>query len=271
VIAFERTILAKNDLDWLPPGYRAVRWTVAGTVWTGIAGLVGAMLAFSKFQVIVYGKGLAALAAGGYFAGDRAARAVLRGRLRKLAEGAVNLSRLPAEPDGELVHVEGRVRARQSLQPMILGQEPAAVWRRVTFTMGETHVVHEAGVDFQIVADGSEPVIVETGQARLLTGNPKQHWFGEGSGVVPALEALPLPPVLARTLQRRNQLRARGNKVPRVRAGEFCLRDGDLVEVLGYKARTVDPTVAARLERETPFRATLRGGHALPLLIALKD
>ncbi|HEX6838267.1 MAG TPA: dihydroxy-acid dehydratase, partial [Polyangia bacterium] len=46
------------------------------------------------------------------------------------------------------------------------------------------------------------------------------------------------------------------------------LRDGDVVEIVGYKSRTVDPTVATRLERDTPFRATLKGGRNLPLIIA---
>jgi hypothetical protein len=262
----ERTHLAKNDLDWLPPGYRAVRWGVAGTVWTGIFGAVAALMALTKFQALVYGKGLAALAAGGYFAGDRAARSVLRGRLRKLAEGAVDLSRLPAEPDGELIHVEGRVRARASL-PSLLESAPA-VWRRVAFTLGETRLVHEAAVDFLLVADGSEPVLIEVGQARLLASDGRGYWYGADHPVTSALESLPLPAEMSRTMQRRAQQRARGRKLQRTRAGEVCLRDGDRVEVLGYKSRVIDPTVATRLERETPFRATLRGGKALPLLIA---
>ena len=54
----------------------------------------------SHVHFFVFGKGIAVLAAGGYVAGDRAARSVLRGRLRKLAHGGVDLSRLPAEADG---------------------------------------------------------------------------------------------------------------------------------------------------------------------------
>lgn len=265
-LAVERTHLAKHDLDWLPPSYRAVRWGVAGAVWTGIFGAVGTLMAFTKFQAIFYGKGLAALAAGGYFAGDRAARAVLRSRLRKLAEGAVDLKRLPAEPDGELIHVEGRVQARESL-PAMLSQEPV-VWRRVAFTLGETRVVHEAAVDFWIVGENSEPVLIEVGQSRLLVSDGRGAWFGPEDRVTKTLEELPLPPELTRTMARRNQQRTRGKKVMRVRVSELCLRDGDLVEVLGYKSRTVDPTVASRLDRDTPYRATLRGGAALPLLIA---
>jgi hypothetical protein len=269
-LALERTHLAKHDLDWLPPSYRAVRWGVAGAVWTGIFGAVGALLAFTKFQAIVYGKGLAALAAGGYFAGDRAARAVLRGRLRKLAEGAVDLSRLPAEPDGELIHVEGRIRARDSL-PSLTSAQPV-VWRRVAFTLGETRLVHEAAVDFLIVPSvderGSEPALIEVGQARLLAHDARGAWYGADDPLTHALEALPLPDEVSRVMQRRAQQRARNRKLPRIRAAELCLRDGDAIEVLGYKSRVVDPTVATRLPRDTPFRATLRSGKTLPLLIA---
>ncbi len=53
-----------------------------------------------------------------------------------------------------------------------------------------------------------------------------------------------------------------------VDASEILLRDGDLVEVVGYKSRTVDPRVQSRLERDTPMRATLRTGRELPLLIS---
>ena len=53
-----------------------------------------------------------------------------------------------------------------------------------------------------------------------------------------------------------------------MRVAEIVLRDGDDVEILGYKSRTIDPTVATRLERDTPFRATLKGGKSFPLLIA---
>jgi hypothetical protein len=268
-LPLERTHLARHDLDWLPPSYRAVRWGVAGAVWTGIFGAVGVLLAFSKFQVIVYGKGLAALAAGGYFAGDRAARAVLRGRLRKLAEGAVDLSRLPAEPDGELVHVEGRIRARQTL-PSLIGSEPV-VWRRASFGLGESRLIHEAATDFWIVAEKGEPVLVEVADARLLISDPRGEWFSDGHEVTQRIESLPLPPELARTLARRQQRRQKGQNVPRVRVGERALRDGDRVEIVGYKSRTIDPTIAARLERDTPYRATLRSGRALPLLIAPID
>jgi hypothetical protein len=76
------------------------------------------------------------------------------------------------------------------------------------------------------------------------------------------------PKPLDRVLDHRARRRAKNKKLGKVRVGEIVIRDGDTIEIVGYKSRTIDPTVATRLERETPFRATLRGGRNLPLLIA---
>jgi hypothetical protein len=254
----ERTHLLKHDLDWLPPSYRAVRWVVAGSLWTGLVGGVVALSVFAHVQLIVFGKGLAVLAAGGYVAGDRAARGVLRGRLRKLARGAVDLSRLPAEADGELVHVAGKVRALGGARD---------VYRRVVFSFdGQTRLVHETAADFWLVGDG-EPVLVEVADARLLAEAGRTENVDGSSQRALALEELARPHVHARVLAHRAKRRAKNKKVQPVRVGAITLHDGDEVEVLGYKSRTIDPTVAMRMERDTPYRATLRGGKALPLLI----
>jgi hypothetical protein len=191
----------------------------------------------------------------------------MRGRLKKLAEGAVDLQRLPAEPDGELVHVVGTVRVRTPLAGFVVPGD-RAVYRRVLISLDTYRVVHEAAEDFWIVADGGDAVLVETGQSRLLVPDAEQKWYAADSEVARAVEALPLPSELERTMERRGARRAKGKKVARIRVGETLLREGDVVEVVGYKSRTVDVTVATRLERDTPYRATLRGGKSLPLLIA---
>jgi hypothetical protein len=265
--SLERTHLGRHDFDWLPPHYRAIRWTVAGGIWTGMVAGVAALSWFAHFNIAVFGKGLAVLGTGGYVAGDRAARAVMRGRLKKLARGAVDLKRLPAEPDGELVHVVGKVRMRTPLAGMV-ATDDRAVYRRVLISLDTYRIVHEAAEDFWLVADGGEPVLVETGQARLLVADATPKWYAADSVVAQAIEALPLPPDLEHTMQRRAARRAKGKKLARLRVAETLLRDGDLVEIVGYKSRTIDPTVASRLERDTPYRATLRGGKSLPLLIA---
>src|SRR6185312_16149916 len=258
IATMERTHLLRHDLDWLPPGYRAVRWVVAGGLWTTmIGGLVGLGVVV-HVPFYAFGKGLAVLAAGGAVAGDRAARGVLRGRLRKLARGAVDLSRLPAEPDGELVHVSGKVRA--------LGADKA-VYQRVVFSFdGQTRAVRETAQDFWLVGQG-EPVLIEVADARLLADGKATTIEAEDPRAR-EFETLarPLANVLRRTLENRDKRRAKGKKLGKVRINEFALRDGD--EVLGYKTRTIDPTMAMRLERDTPYRAALRGGKNLPLLIA---
>ena len=252
----QRTHLLKHDLDWLPPSYRVLRNVVAGGVWTVVvSGLVG-MSVFG--HVHMFGLLGPMLTMGGYLGGGTAARGVLRGRLRKLATGAVDLSKLPTEPDGELVHVAGKVRA--------LGGNRRVYHRSVFSFDGFVRVVHETAENFWLVGDG-EPVLVEVDDARLLADGKEQMLDSEDERVR-TLEVLPLPRELDRFLAQRAKRREKGKKPRRVRVAEYELVDGAAVEVVGYKSRTIDPTIASRLERDTPFRATLRGGSNLPLLIA---
>lgn len=51
------------------------------------------------------------------------------------------------------------------------------------------------------------------------------------------------------------------------RLGNHVVRVGDLIEVLGWKDRAVDQSVADRMTRETPTRITLRSQKSLPVLI----
>jgi hypothetical protein len=256
--AVERTERAKHDLDWLPPRFKALRWTVAGTLWTGLAGLVIAIAAFAKYSFIVYGKGLAVLAAGGFYAGDRAARAVLRRRLHKLARGEADLARLKTEADGELVHVRGRVRALETLTALL--SPDAAVYRRVVFAVGAERWVHEAAVDFHLVDPAGEAVLVEVGRARLVAPDARREKLeGERAQALLLLS-------IGKTLPAEG-LNVRGKPMP-VTGGEVLVRDGEEIEVVGYKNRSVDPTVEARLMRDTPIRTSLRGGRELPLLIS---
>ena len=252
----KRTHLAKHDFDWLPPSYRAIRTLVGGAVWTTV---VGGMLALSVFgHVHTFGIIVPFMTMGGFLGGGRVARGVLRGRLRKLASGDVDLKKLPAEPDGELVHVAGKVHALGGTRE---------VYRRSVFSFdGFLRVVHEEAEDFWLVGEG-EPVLVEVADARLLADGNELAVDSDDERVR-RLEVLPLPQELNRFLAARARRRAKGKKLRSVRLAEFALRDGDSVEIVGYKSRTIDPTVASRMERDTPFRATLKGGRNLPLLIA---
>ena len=253
----QRTQLLQHDLDWLPLSYRRLRWTVTGAVWAAMAGITGAGLFYAHVGLFL-GKTLPGLLGAGYYAGDRVARRVLRGRLRRLAGGSVDLSALKNEADGELVHLRGRVRARQTL-PALLDAAPA-VYRRVIFHLDRYRpAVHEAAVDFELVDATGESITIEVEGARLLAqpGKLSEHLEED-------FLALPLPAALDRAVARR----ARSKRFQAVKAAEVLLCDGDEVEVVGYKSRRVDPSVASRLERDTPMRATLRSGKNLPLVIA---
>lgn len=258
----QRTLLYKDDLDWLPQSFKVLRWTVTGSIWAGMAGLVG-VFAGATGALAGAGKGLVVA---GIAAGDAAARGVLRMRLRKLARGQVQLSRLAQRADGELVHVRGRVRAREQIDGLVT---PArGVFRRVVMHFGELRVVHEAAVDFVLVDENGESIIVQVEGARIVAPTGKlEQWPGTAPEVARAL-ALPLPKETRRWQEKRTKKLAKGKKPAKMRASEYLLRDGDEVEVVGYKNRTVDVTVEERLARDTPLRATLRSGRELPLILS---
>ena len=261
----ERTHLLRDDLTWLPAGLRALRWSVAGAIWTGVVGSVLTAAALGPGLVIILGKGVALLTVGGLYLGDRAARAALQARLGRLARGQVRLDELAREPDGELVHVRGRVRAYSALPGFLHGIP--AVYRRMIFVLGGSKVVHEAAVDFGLVDEACEFITVSVASSRLLlAGGGAETDRADYPDLEKFLE-LPLPPALVRIRDRSRQQLERGAPAPPVSASEFLVRDGDEVEIVGYKTRVVDPTVAMRLERDIPMRAALRSGRELPLLI----
>jgi hypothetical protein len=253
----QRTHPLRQDLDWVPPRYHALRWTVTG-------GAVAATIAFA-FATHLTGV-IAPSVLGAFYAGDEAARRLLRVRLRSLAQGAVDVSRLPAEPDGQLVHVVGKVRVREPVQGLV-STEPAA-FRRVQFNVSSMQLIHEAANDFWLVADGSEPILIETEHARWLAPMGKRTRVD--GRLEEAIGSLPLPSRPRRVLEARTRWSELRKHVNRMLISEALLRDGDAIEVLGYKSRTIDATMTSRLERDTPYRATLRGGTKLPLLIALR-
>jgi hypothetical protein len=261
----QRTHLGKRDLDWLPPSFKAVRWTTAGVVWTGMAALTAASF-WSGSGDAVAGMGKSLIVAG-YYAGDRAARAVLRMRLAKLARGQVELARLRNEADGELLHVRGRVRARTTLNGLLSG-EPGVVYRRARFHLRHTLVIHEAAVDFDLVDERNESIIVQVEGSRLVGPEPRARRFSGAGAHVDRILALPLPPESGRWIKERQKRIDKGKKPVWFKAAEYLMRDGDELDVLGYKSRVVDASVESRLERDTPMRATLRAGRELPLILA---
>ena len=259
----ERTHLLRDDLDWLPRWLKAVRWTVAGSMWTGLAGIVVGLVALTHGHVFLFSQGVTALALGGIYVGDRTARAVLRRRLSKLAQGDVDIGRLKNEPDGELVHVKGRVRSIQKVPGKLGGQ---GVYRRLQLQVGMAQVVHEAAVDFHLDDGTGETILVQVAGARLITREPEMKPL---SGDVLALLSTLTLPERARRAAAEWEFRFRtGKSMGAINAAEILLQDGQMVEIVGYKNRAVDPTLVERLERETPMRATVRSGKELPLLIS---
>lgn len=247
----DRTEPAGRDLAWLPPHLRALKLGTTVALWTGTALTATA-------AAILSGGGLAHLAlvlgAGGLFAGDRLARALALRSLRKLAHGEADLARLTHHTDGDLIHVRGRIHATSTL-PSFLHATPS-VYRRMTFTISGTRLVHHAAVNFDLLDDTNHPIAIEVAGARLLapTTDPADY-------PASVFQSQPLPPSLTRALEGQ----ALSRPIP---ASEILLRSGEQVEIVGYKSRTVDPRVQSRLERDTPMRATLRAGRDLPLLIS---
>ena len=253
--AFERTHPRSDDFDWLPGGWQVLRYALVGGSWTV---MVGGLLALSHWDPTTATIALTSGFSGGWYAGGRVARALMRRKVARLAHGQADLSRLKQEADGELVRVQGHVRASRAL-PGILGD--AGVYRRLHFNVANTWMVHEAGVDFSIVDDSGELALVHASGARLIASEPKMRTVDRATES--AVKSLPLPANVIGRLRRRTGW---GTKM---RAGETLLRDGDRVTIVGYKSRVVDATVE-RMERETPMRAVLRRGKELPLLLIVE-
>jgi hypothetical protein len=267
----ERTHLLKHDLDWAPRSYRLLSRAVRMAVIAAPTGLIGGLLFALHshpdpyFVYMFFG-----IIPGSAYVGDSAARAIMGRRLRRLARGEVDVARLRDQEDGELVHVRGKVRGQQTTDAFLDGSP--AVFRRVIFEMDDARrrrrgwgvgpVVHEAAVDFALVDASGEAITVEVDGARLLAQpSRKREDYGQEE-----FFALPLPAAVLKVVNERRERAAAGKPTKPVKASEVLLRDGDEVEVVGYKSRRVDPTVAT-LSRETPMRASLRSGKQLPLLI----
>jgi hypothetical protein len=259
-----RNHLAKDDLDWLPERYRLLRGAVVASVWSAIGGSFVALV-MSGAHVVLFGKLFVVLGAAGYWVGDRAAKGLIGVRLGKLARGQVDLARLSNQEDGELLHVRGTVRAERTI-PGVVSPE-TGVYRRTRVAFGEVQVIDEEAVDFQLVDKEGNAIAIEAAAARFLVHDPKLGGWAHPE----QLFGLAGPEAAARVVARYQQAIERGRHrgLPAIQAGEVMLRPGDLVEAVGYKSRKVDPTVVERLARETPMRATLRGGKDLPVILSL--
>jgi hypothetical protein len=256
VYPLDRTRPLSRELDWVPAGLKARRWWTSGVAWAATAGAATAV-AVASMGTLAH---LAALGAvGGFVAGDRAGRARLRRGLERLAHGRLDLARLDAAGEGHLVHVAGRI-ASSAPFASFLHQVPT-VYRRMTFRHRWRRWLHEAAVDFDLVDAAGAYIRVHVDGGHLFAPAAREL----ADYPVAALTSRPLSPSLVALWG----AGAAGLVAPGgvLSAAEIALAPGALVEIIGEKTGTVDPTAAPSPGgRAPPMRAALRSGR-VPLII----
>jgi len=251
----DRVHLLKEDLRWAPATILRLNKLVVGSLVAGLA--VPAFLEFGPLAWFVPG----IVAPFAMRVGNRSARAMVRRRLSRYARGEVDLSRLRNETDGELLQVTGTVDATETLSGLTDANPIPAVYRRLQLSLGRLQIVHEAAVDFSLTDDNGQRVKVLCAGSRLLCPMRKRYLIVGGA------EERVLTEV--RRTHVDQLLRERGIEHFELMGDEFLVRPGDRVAVVGYKTRVIDRDVEERLARDNPFRAALRSGEKLPLLIAV--
>jgi hypothetical protein len=255
VISVERTHELRRDQDWLPAGARRAGRLVTAVVWTGAAfGMVGGAMLMPVPDFWVWPAGGVGVAAA--VASERARRALLRRYLARLTRGAVHLAEVDQRAEGELIVVRGTIEAAESLTGILTAAR--GVYRRMTLTAMGKQWVHEAAVDFALIDDAGERILIQTGGARWLEPSSPFTWYPslqlDRDGMPPAVRDL-----------------VRGNRAALVAASERVLAIGARVQIVGYKTVSADASGAAAGYRLPPQRATLRSGPALPLAITAID
>jgi hypothetical protein len=131
------------------------------------------------------------------------------------------------------------------------------VYRRMIFDPKGAKWVYEAAVDFALVDDAGNRILIEAAGARWMTPMRELVVYPRSRFDQPETPA----PVRA-------LLRAK----PQIEAIEDVLAVGTRVQVVGYKTASADVTGRVVDYRLPPQRATLRSGPALPLVItAVRD
>lgn len=263
-----RTFLEKRELDWVPRELRRIRWLAAPAGVASVAAAAGGLLAvlpFAEAAAMLFSMGMYLGAGGigvGYLADRRVLRPIVRDRVRRLAGGELELRRLRASKDGELVHVRGTVKAGEKVAS-VLSPEVQGVYRRIRQNVDGTSVLHEDARDFWLVDGTGEQIRIEISESRLVAPAPQLPWrevdrptYLELLDRVPE-HVVPMGKVL---LQSRTKM---------LHVGEILVADGAAVDLIGWKTRVPDFSIEERLARETPMRSTLRGGSSLPLLLSL--
>jgi hypothetical protein len=250
VLAVERTHRLKDDLDWLPPSVRRTRKVVTGTVWGAVSATIVTTFAISPALVGILWKGFAAGAAGAAVAGERIGQTMLRRKLRKIASGEIELASLEERKEGELVVVEGVVEAENTITGVLTAAQ--GVYRRMIFDPKGAKWVYEAAVDFALVDDAGNRILIEAAGARWMT---------------PMRELVTYPRVRFEQPDTPAAVTALLRKKQQIEAIEDVLAAGTRVQVVGYKTASADVSGRVVDYRLPPQRATLRSGPGLPLVI----
>ncbi len=250
VLAVERTHRLKEDLDWLPASVRRTRKVVTGTIVGAVSAGIFTMFAISPAIIAILWKGLAAGAAGAAVAGERIGQTMLRRKLKKIASGEIELASLDERQEGELVVVEGVIEAETTIKGVLA--DASGVYRRMIFNPAGAKWVYEAAVDFALVDDAGNRILIEAGGARWMTPARELVTYPRARFEQPDTPA-PVTALLRKKLQ--------------IEAIEDVLAPGTRVQVVGYKTASADVTGRVVDYRLPPQRATLRSGPALPLVI----
>lgn len=246
----ERTHKLRHDLKWVPPGARRTGTLIRGGTLAAVgAGAAGAIM-LNPFAAGLVWKGLVIGGAGAIAVADRAARAVLRGKLARMSRGELQLAELDAREEGELVVVRGTIEADDMLQGVLV--ETEGVYRRMIFKARGTWV-HEAACDFTLVDDKGGRIRVEAAGARWLT---------------PEKELVEYPGARFAAPEVSSKVRQLAAGKETVEAIECVLEAGSQVQIVGYKTTSADASGVATDYRAAPQRATLRSGDDLPLVIS---
>src|SRR5262249_53531685 len=144
--------------------------------------------------------------------------------------------------DAGPVRVRGQIRAQRTI-PSFFG-DSRVVFRRLAFQIYSVQAVHEAGVDFLLDDGSGDPVLVLVDGARFLDGDADPRSFVPLSAeILETLETLEPTQAIQDCLNdRKIDLAQRGAGIQVAKGSEQVLRDGDTVEVIGYRSRVVDQT-----------------------------
>jgi len=248
MLAMERMHPLRADRAWLPKRVRRSTRLVTGTVWAGTGAAIAGILGVTPLAIVMW-KGLLLGGAGAALVGERAGRAMLRRQLARMTRGELALADVDARPEGDLVVVRGTIEAEATLRGLLV--DAPGVYRRLTVSAHGTWI-HEAAVDFTLVDDQGDRIMIQAAGARWL---------------VPPRERITYPAARLGGDHVPHRLRMLAATRTEIEASERVLEVGTAVQIVGYKTTSADISGDVVGYRLPPQRATLCSGPELPLVI----